>query len=573
MARHESIIPDFSYETPLKAVQDFTKDENISLLEEAMVQKYPALWALKYKPIKHNPMTFRSKHNPLAHRPWQAEVLNDQHQDKVVMKARQLGMSELATAEMLWFADTHDYKNIMYTFPTLQQMSDFSKTRVSPVIQGSPRLQEKVRRDLNSVTTKAIGTSNIFMRTSGDGSQGEGVDIDMYCADEYDRMAQGAEIAFSESLSSSPNALIRRWSTPTIPGTGIHKQFLNSDQRHYLYKCDKCNKYQEITMDNIEQVDFSINPEVDDIEEGTFQYVCIHCKRPLNRWVEGEWVAKHPSKKEVRGYYISQLNALHITADEIKRKEKYYQFKQLFHNYVIGKPYANEGLKIVDQDIINHINKPKEDYYSTDEYITYVAGIDWGEPSWLIVLGIRSDLSIQVVSMRRFQRSESQPLFDVKQMISHLRLFKPNLIVADAGYGVDKNTELYRAFPHAVYSCTWTTITSPLSTANFIDRWNEQSRMVRVDKTSKMQRMLQAIKNGYIGFYTDKDEMTQLLIKHLKNVQILDQEKGGMVYQTVTRIGDDHLATSLAYALIAVDRITNYGSNVSRNYQMTTVEY
>ena len=177
-------------------INEFKKTYSPETIEETFVRQYPSLWALKYKPIRHKPTTFKSTHNPLAHRPWQEQVLNDQHKNKVVQKARQLGMSEIATTEMLWFADCHDNVNIMYTFPTLSQMADFSKTRVDPVLDSSQRLQEKMIKGLNNVSTKAIGRSHIFMRTAGDGSQGEGVDVDMYCADEYDRMKMGIEYAF-----------------------------------------------------------------------------------------------------------------------------------------------------------------------------------------------------------------------------------------------------------------------------------------------------------------------------------------------------------------------------------------
>src|SRR5699024_11156059 len=146
--------------------------------------------------------------NPFANRPWQQELLNDTHPNKVIQKSRQLGLSEMAVTEALWFADTHDNVNIMYTFPTKQQMEDFSKTRIDPVLMASPQLQSKLNKKLNNVSTKAIGTSNLFMRTSGDGSQGEGADIDMYCADEYDRMKDGVELAFAESLTSSKYGLM-----------------------------------------------------------------------------------------------------------------------------------------------------------------------------------------------------------------------------------------------------------------------------------------------------------------------------------------------------------------------------
>lgn len=552
-------------------INDFEHTPKSNKLERALLQKYPALWALKYKPVKTKPMTFRSTHNPFAHRPWQEAILNDNHHNKVIQKARQLGMSELATAEVLWFADNHENVNIMYTFPTQAQMADFSRTRVSPVINSSPHLLEKTSRLLNNVSTKAIGNSNIFMRTSGDGAQGEGADIDMYCADEYDRMRAGAEYAFQESLSSSKYGLMRRWSTPTIPGMGINGAFIKSDQRCYLHKCDKCGTWQEITLESIVQVTDGYNRVTDEIEDGTFQYQCKHCHQELNRWTPGEWVAKYPGRKEVRGYYISQLNAVHISADSIKRRELSYPFKQLFYNYVIGLPYANVGLMVTEEDVKRHVTMDNEQLNYGNEFIGYVVGIDWGEPTWVLVIGIKQDFTLQIVSMRHFYRSETQPLYDVNQVISHLKPYKPNLIVADAGYGADKNAELFRAFPDAAYSCSWRTITSPYSAVNFVDQWNDNRRMVTVDKTSKMQRTLQSVKRGYIGFYSWNDEMTQTLTKHLQNVQILDKDKDGFVYQVATRKGPDHLACCLSYALIGVDRLTQYGLKVSRGYRMDTV--
>lgn len=556
--------------TVLDSIESFSRDDKRTKIEDSMMMKFPALWALKYKPIRHKPMTFISKHDPFAHRPWQEKILNDQHPDKVVQKSRQLGMSEIATTEALWFADTHDNVNIMYTFPTLSQMADFSKTRVDPALD-SPRLIDKLDRSINNVSTKAIGNSHIFMRTSGDGSQGEGVDVDMYCADEYDRMRIGAEYAFSESLRSSKYGLMRRWSTPTIPGMGINALFEQSDQQYYLHKCDKCGTWQEITLDSIVQVKDTYNPVTEEIKDGTFQFSCIKCKGELNRWNLGEWVAKYPSRKDTRGYYISQLNSVHISADSIKRRELQFAFKQLFYNYVIGMPYANTAMQITEEDIKTNIYMEKEKLNASDDFVAYVAGVDWGEPTWVLVLGIRKDFSIQIVSMRSFNRSETMPLYDVNQVIAHLKPYKPNLIIADAGYGADKNTELFRAFPQASWSCSWGTITSPYSSINFIDQWNERRRMVNVDKTSKMQRTLQGVKKGYIGFYSWQDDMTKLITKHLQNVQILDKEKDGMVYQVATRKGDDHLACCLAYALIGVDRLTQYGLKVSQGYRMENV--
>ena len=532
----------------------------------------PAYWALRHKTIKGRPLTFRSKTNGLCHRPWQEEILNDLHSNKIVQKSRQLGMSEVAVTEALWFASQHKNVNIMYTFPTKAQMEDFSKTRVDPVIKNSEYLSKKINPSINSVSTKALGNNNIFMRTAGDGSQGEGADIDMYCADEYDRMKAGIETAFEESLSSSPYGYMRRWSTPTLPGLGVNKLFLDSDQRFYLHKCDKCGHWQEIEYENIVQVKDTIDAVTGEFEDGTYMYICKKCKKELNRWGEGEWVAKYPTRKDTRGYFISQLNAVHISADKVKKKELKYAFKSLFYNYVLGKPFANVALQVTDQDVMSNVYMDRESYNRTPEFVAYVAGIDWGEPAWCVVLGIRANNTIQVVSLKQFYRSETMPLHDVRQVISHLKPFSPQLIIADAGYGADKNTELYRNFPHAAYSCTWRTLTSAYGTVNFIDHWNENTRMVTVDKTSKMQRTLQSVKMGHIGFFNWSHPMTQTIAKHLQNVQILDQEKDGIVYQQATRKGPDHLACCLSYALIGVDRVTQYGLKVSRGYHMETLQ-
>lgn len=545
------------------------EQDNKEKILNLMINKYPALWAMKHKTIKGKPLTFVSSHNPFANRPWQQELLNDTHPNKVIQKSRQLGLSEMAVTEALWFADTHDNVNIMYTFPTKQQMEDFSKTRIDPVLMASPHLQRKLNKKLNNVSTKAIGTSNLFMRTSGDGSQGEGADIDMYCADEYDRMKDGVELAFAESLTSSKYGLMRRWSTPTVPGRGINALFLKSDQKTYLHKCEHCNTWQEITMNSIFQIKKDgVNKITGEIKKGTFEFLCKKCKRPLNRWKPGEWVAKNKDVKDLRGYFISQLNATHISADKIKEREYQYISKQLFNNYVVGMPYANTSLLISEEDVKNMITLENEEFSRRDDYIGYVAGIDWGEPSWVVVLGLTRNHRIQVVSLKAFFRSETQPLYDVKCMISHLKPFNPNLIIADAGYGADKNTELLRAFPYVTYTCTWKTVTNPHSPIHFTDRWNESTRMVTVDKTSKMQRTLQSVKRGFIGFYTWNDEMTQTIAKHLQNVRILDNEKDGIVYQSATRVGPDHLACCLSYGLIGIDRLTQYGINVSQGYKM-----
>lgn len=147
-------------------------------IDDAYARRFPSIWALKYKPLKNRPLTFKSSHNPYNNRPWQRQILDDNHPNKVVEKSRQLGLSELSVTEVVHFLACHPQTKVMYTFPTYHQMNDFSVSRVAPVFNDSPYLKGLLSKEVNNVSTKKIGHSYLFMRSSSSGSIGEGVDAD-----------------------------------------------------------------------------------------------------------------------------------------------------------------------------------------------------------------------------------------------------------------------------------------------------------------------------------------------------------------------------------------------------------
>lgn len=164
----------------LSEIQEFqvTPTDQLHMMEDAFTRRFPSLWALKYKTIKGKPTTYVSRKNPFRHRPWQQAIIDDQHPNKVVEKSRQLGLSELNVTEVLHFLATHPQTKVMYTFPTYHQMNDFSTTRVNPVFKDSQYIGNLLSKEVNNVSTKKIGDSYLFMRSSSSGAIGEGVDAD-----------------------------------------------------------------------------------------------------------------------------------------------------------------------------------------------------------------------------------------------------------------------------------------------------------------------------------------------------------------------------------------------------------
>jgi hypothetical protein len=528
------------------------------MLQQAMINKSPALWALKHRYIKGKPMTFYSNKNPIKHRPWQIDIINDQHPDKVVRKSRQLGLSEMAITEFMWFADTHPNIKMMYTFPRKEQMEDFSNTRITPIFTESDYLSSRLDPKMNNVRLKKLNNGSVlFLRSAWGSALGEGADIDMLGLDEYDRMKDGVELAFRESMKSSAYGLMRRWSTPTIPGRGVDLLFGKSDQRYYHHKCDKCNEWQVLTVeDNILQVkENGVDIINEQIQDGSFMFICSKCKGELNRWHKGEYVAKYTNRHEIRGYHISQLDAVWISADEIMRNQFQYKVKQLFYNYVIGIPYASEGLIITDQDVLGCIDTMQLPeplgYRDYSKYKKVVAGVDWGYFNWLVVLGLTDDDQVHLLDLHWHEDNPNQPLECVNVFTALLKPFDPDVIVADNGFGADRNSYLIQQFPGRVFACDWDT---PKSNIPLVDTWSDKAQRVRVDKTTKMKRTLYNIKARALKMFP-RNEKLDMLTKHLKNVRTLMEEEEGEIYEKVTRIGDDHLACATTYAYIALDRI------------------
>lgn len=524
-------------------------------LQQVMINKIPALYALKHRFIKGKPMTFMSDKNPVKHRPWQIDIINDQHPDKVVRKSRQLGLSEMAITEFLWFLDTHPNTKAMYTFPRKEQMEDFSNTRITPIFQESDYLSSRLDPKMNNVRLKKLVNSSVmFLRSAWGSALGEGADIDMLGLDEYDRMKDGVELAFRESMKSSVHGLMRRWSTPTIPGRGVDLLFGKSDQRYYHHKCDKCGHWQVLTVeDNLLQIKADgVDIINEQIQDGSFMFVCSKCKRALNRWYKGEYVAKHPARHEIRGYHISQLDAVWISADEIMRNQFQYKVKQLFYNYVIGIPYASEGLIITDQDVLSCVEYPEPiGYRDYSKYKKVVAGVDWGYFNWLFIIGLTDDDQEHLLDLHWHEDNPNKPLECVNMFTALLQPYDPDVIVADNGFGADRNSYLIQQFPGRVFACDWDT---PKSNIPLVDSWNDKGQRVRVDKTTKMKRVLYNVKSRKLKMFA-RNEKLDMFTKHLKNVRTLMEEEDGEIYEKVTRIGDDHLACACAYAYIALDRI------------------
>lgn len=76
---------------------------------------------------------------------------------------------------------------------------------------------------------------------------------------------------------------------------------------------------------------------------------------------------------------ISQMNAVWISADQLKTRELNSTSKQSFYNYILGHPYEDTKLAVKENDVYGNLHDKREYLQDLDDYRFISVGIDWGK--------------------------------------------------------------------------------------------------------------------------------------------------------------------------------------------------
>lgn len=549
----------------------------------------PSNYLLQHHTINGKPLTFNvpdyDTTHALGHRPWQVGIVNSANdQDICVIKSRQLGLSEVGIEMMIYWLDTHSYDRAsgLYAFPTYRQLDTFYKQRIRPEFENG--YYRSLIKDPKTMTMKGmkIRDSELTFRTASNGASLEGLHIDVTALDEYDRISPLAEQSAIQSMESSKYKLLRRWSTPTTKGYGIHKLFMESDQRYWVHKCQHCGYEQVMDYNkNIKQVHKDgIDTIGKVVQPGTFQFVCQKCKRPIDRWYNGRWVAMKPGKGRRTGFSISQMNATWITADHLKQEELRSPSKQYFYNYNLGMPYQDSGTTFREEDVLYHIDNNYKHPDNRDNYKYVVSGIDWGQHyHHIVTLGMRPNGRIDLMDIYRVPKSTGVEHIeeDLNLVVRHLNLYQPDLILPDSGYSGSYNQKLMAYYGiQRVYGVR---VNSALSKGDFVAHFNDSDNSVLIDKLAQNEIMMGNLRRGDIHFYqgSQNDPMIKLFITHWKNIIIRTDDREDkqthtiQQVQIITRKDGDHSAQASVYAMAGLDKLMK--EDAMKRRKSTQIDY
>ena len=479
------------------------------------------LFLEEYSIKNENGVKLDFRDHPFLWQPYQ-----DMSSRLAILKAAQIGFTTLAVIKSLYVAK---YKglNIIYTLPTESDRNDFVAGKVNRIIAQNPVIQTWTK-DKDAVEQKSVGKSLIYYRGTFTQKAAIMVSSDLNIYDEVDASKQDVIEQYSTRLQHSKYKWEWYFSHPSAPEIGIHRFWLQSDQKHWFITCEECKEEQFMSW-----------PESIDKERKCYQ--CKYCGAELSDDVRrrGRWVAKYKDRP-YSGYWIPLFICPWVTAREIlgyfaEKSEEY------FYNKVLGLPYIGGGNKLsrvhILQNLTQEIITP-----SNDEPI--IMGLDTGTQLYY-VLGSEKGLCYYGIAK------------DYEEIDNLMRRWPKMKIICDQGGDLIGSRALRERYPGRVWLCTFG---SDRKTKELV-RWGEGIELGHViaDRNRLIQLVVDELSDKRIplqGTETDWEEYWAHW-SNLTRINEIDQRTGMLKRKVWTKTGQSDFPFATVYWRIGMMKYNN----------------
>ena len=500
----------------------------------------------------------------------------------VVLKGRQVGLSTLTAAIMLYFMYNQQNKSFLHAFPEVGQARKFSAKRLIEMIEDSIKKSKLPGNFLNkggsqSLTQKDFHKNNTLYieGTSVDGRRLRGVSISgLCCMDEFGTMTEEAFRNVLECSSNTHFGYVNNgkqlphlvFGTPLNEGSLFHKVWEKSNKQKFFFKCPKCAHEFPLFYNLINREEVFTNLVTGTLikcldEDGVgCQAICDK----VREMPKGKWKPTVPDELcDYVGFEVPQFLNGAISRESIEGKRKELSTRT-FYNEVLGKFYSFEEDVLTKQDIIRltTTNPNTKDWDLAPHVIdkqTFM-GIDWGgRVSGVEDTGVGSYTVVTVFSLlptghiklEHASRLTSSDTDDkVKAITELMRKFNVKKVIADKGYGQSECQRLQKLHGADKFtSCEWS------GNIKKVYNYHEDINTVRVDKHVIHEIFFDELRQGKLCFpYSLKAEQElEWLLDHMTNIEVTNVESNGIIkrqYNKKTGRETDGLA-SLIYAYTA----------------------
>jgi hypothetical protein len=402
-----------SFEKEFKDVEaHIPKETALDLSDiQTFVEKYVKI-PEKAGPDATQDMWFRN-------RPWLKQLYHDDSNRIIIVKGRQMEISEYANNWLLYWSLKKPGKYI-YASSSGDKANIFSRDRWQKQLTRSPALIPTIQRMAVEETTLKSnnGVSHIYFMTAYEDTKTlRSIDADGVILDEFqDYRANAIPIAEAGISHSAFNRMLVI-GTPLLTGSTYSRMFDDSNKQEFNAKT-------------------------------------------------GQWEVTNPDYSKVwSGYHISQELSIGVpltykpdgTPDHIWLTQEQFDYmrkhkpRQEFENEVVGHFYAGLG-RPTDYGYMRTLFSPalEKGRYGNGELL--IAGVDWGVSASNTVftlirprlLNLPDVYTLDVLYIEKVD--EADIMKQIARVATLLQTFPVTLCICDAGAGFVQNQNLYKMF-------------------------------------------------------------------------------------------------------------------------------
>lgn len=508
---------------------------------------------------------------------YQKFIIEDPSPEKVVIKSAQMGISEMSARVAIAMGNLIDGFSTIYTLPSAKAAQNFMKTRIDPIINGSPYLKDAVSSSIDNTEVKQFGESYLYLKGSQIDSQAISVPADMLIGDEVDNSNPDVLTLFESRLIHSRYQWKLKLSTPSIPKYGIDLMYSQSRKHVHLAKCSHCNHWFEPDyFDHVKVPDFK-----GDIREITKN----HFANPSFRWQEAyvgcpkcgartdlreqhrNWVCENPNDNYIAaGFKVSPFSCPNIILpSHIVKSSVEYKRKQDFFNQRLGIALEDKESTLTAEEMYACFISG----YSGSSH-PRVMGLDMGTECYCTIAEVMPDGQLVLIHKERI------PLFSVVVRRKELAAkFRVRMAVVDHGPYTETVYRMQQGDPRvfaAVYVRNWKSAEIYKIKEKEEDRNTgvEDLKQVNISRDKAFDYLMGEVRDKKIKHVAqegcDPDNVSaedRLWVNQLIDMKRVREFQADELVFVWTKVsGEDHYHHALLYTLIA-SKMFRVGGNTS----------
>lgn len=490
---------------------------------------------------------------------FQEPIVSDTSQEVAVQKCSQVGVSEVTVRLALAMVNVVSPMTAIYTLPTAKFSAKFVRTRVDPVIQGSPAMRENIHRSNDNSEMKQFGDSFIYFNGAASSNAPISIPADVIINDETDFSDQEVLSQYTSRLTHSKWKIIRKFSTPTLPGFGVNKSFSESRRHYNLCRCCHCNHwFMPSYYDHVRVPDYK--GDLRDVTKAVLARIrwneayvaCPKCANPVDLNKEyREVVCENPGEQLVgAGYQVTPFDAPRIIkVGDLIRSSTNYARIQDFVNFGLGLPMEDSEATLTRTDLERLYVRALAGSNSV-----YVMGVDVGNVYHFVIAAVDGFDDMLVV------HTERVPMGRAKERYHALRnQYRVVCSVIDSNPHSETVMSLQTQDPN-LYAAVYMRSRS-LLTHNVVDKEKDKEegqdfvRQVNINRSKAFDGYMSYMRDNHLALCEpDSEEEKETFIQHhvsMKRVKVFDPESEELSYSWQKTDGEDHYHHASLYCWIA----------------------